>query len=104
MWLVIGASLVLGGPGPRQGAEEPVPRGPVGTGSGWSILLITIDTLRPDHLGAYGYDRPTSPNIDALAEEGTLFQQAFTYWPKTRGSFVAMLPDLPKGHRSATQT
>ena len=38
-----------------------------------NILLITIDTLRADHLGAYGYARPTSPNIDRLARGGVLF-------------------------------
>lgn len=89
--LVVLAGLGLACPGPRQESEGPVSRGPAGTGRGWSVLLITIDTLRPDHLGAYGYHRETSPNIDALAAEGTLFEEAFTYWPKTRGSFVAML-------------
>jgi arylsulfatase len=56
-----------------------------------NVLLITIDTLRADHLGAYGYKRPTSPNIDALAREGVLFERAYTYWPKTRASFIVML-------------
>ncbi|MFI5350774.1 MAG: sulfatase, partial [Elusimicrobiota bacterium] len=37
------------------------------------IVLISIDTLRPDHLGAYGYSRNTSPNIDRLAARGTIF-------------------------------
>jgi len=55
------------------------------------VLLITVDTLRSDHLGAYGYARETSPNIDALAARGTLFESAYTYWPKTRASFVMML-------------
>jgi arylsulfatase A-like enzyme len=41
------------------------------------VLLFTIDTLRADHLGAYGYGRPTSPGIDALAAEGTLFEIAY---------------------------
>ncbi|MFH1800613.1 MAG: sulfatase [Candidatus Omnitrophota bacterium] len=40
------------------------------------VVLITIDALRADHLGCYGYNRDTSPNIDALAREGTLFTQA----------------------------
>jgi len=53
--------------------------------------LITIDTLRADHLGAYGYRRKTSPHMDALAQRGTLFEEAYTYWPKTRGSFVALM-------------
>jgi arylsulfatase A-like enzyme len=64
-----------------------------------SILFVTIDTLRPDHLGAYGYSRATSPNIDALARNGTLFERAFTYWPKTRGSFVSIMTG-----RRASQT
>jgi arylsulfatase A-like enzyme len=55
---------------------------------GPSVLLVTIDTLRADHLGVYGYRRKTSPNIDALAQEGTVFDAAYTFWPKTRGSFV----------------
>jgi glucan phosphoethanolaminetransferase (alkaline phosphatase superfamily) len=38
-----------------------------------SILLITIDTLRADHLGAYGFSSGTSPHLDALADESTLF-------------------------------
>lgn len=41
-----------------------------------NILLITIDTLRPDHLGCYGYSRSTSPHLDALAREGALFEEA----------------------------
>ena len=63
------------------------------------MLLITIDTLRADHMGAYGYFRRTSPHMDALARRGTLFERAFTYWPKTRGSFVALMSG-----RRASQT
>jgi arylsulfatase A-like enzyme len=60
-------------------------------GNPLNVVLITIDTLRADHLGAYGYRRPTSPRIDALARSGSLFERAYTYWPKTRGSFVMMM-------------
>jgi arylsulfatase len=42
------------------------------------IVLVTIDTLRADHLGCYGYPRNTSPNLDRLAEEGLLFRHAFS--------------------------
>lgn len=42
------------------------------------ILYIDIDSCRPDHLGCYGYHRPTSPNIDAIAREGMVFEQCFT--------------------------
>jgi choline-sulfatase len=42
------------------------------------ILYIDIDSLRPDHLGCYGYHRETSPNIDAIAAEGVRFNQCYT--------------------------
>jgi membrane-anchored protein YejM (alkaline phosphatase superfamily) len=44
---------------------------------GPNIIFITIDALRPDHLGCYGYKRDTSPNIDKLAKEGVLFSKCF---------------------------
>ncbi len=59
-------------------------------GAGFDVLLITIDTLRADHLGMYGYPLPTSPRMDALAQQGTLFDSAYTYWPKTRASMIMM--------------
>ncbi len=42
------------------------------------VIYIDIDSLRPDHLGCYGYHRNTSPTIDRLAEEGVLFEQTYT--------------------------
>ena len=41
------------------------------------IVYIDIDTLRPDHLGCYGYERNTSPNIDKIAKEGTIFSECY---------------------------
>ena len=41
------------------------------------ILYVDIDTLRADHLGCYGYHRDTSPNIDALAQQGTRFENCY---------------------------
>ena len=41
------------------------------------IIYFDIDCLRPDHLGCYGYNRPTSPVIDSIAKEGTVFQRAY---------------------------
>lgn len=43
-----------------------------------NILLLVIDTLRADHLSAYGYPRPTSPNLDTLAKRGILFENHFS--------------------------
>ncbi len=41
------------------------------------VLFLDLDTLRPDHLGCYGYARTTSPNIDSIAEQGVRFNQYF---------------------------
>ena len=46
--------------------------------NGPNIILISIDALRADHLGCYGYHRNTSPNIDRLASQGVLFKNAFS--------------------------
>jgi len=83
--LAAGAAVLLAacGGGVPAPAPAPEPRA--------SVLLLTIDTLRADHLGVYGYTRNTSQHLDALAREGTVFDYAYTYWPKTRGSFVALL-------------
>jgi arylsulfatase A-like enzyme len=54
------------------------------------VLLITVDTLRADHLGAYGYALPTSPNIDKLAERGVLFRNTNAQWPKTWASMASL--------------
>lgn len=43
-----------------------------------NIMLIVIDALRPDHLGCYGYERKTSPNIDTLAKQGMRFSEAIS--------------------------
>ena len=62
------------------------------------ILLITIDTLRADHLGCYGYAKPTSPNIDALARQSILFRNAFAAVPLTLPSHASMLSGLYPAH------
>jgi len=58
---------------------------------GNNVVLIIIDTIRADHLGCYGYTLPTSPNIDAFASKGTLFERAVTCAPITLPSVSAML-------------
>jgi arylsulfatase len=52
---------------------------------------VTIDTLRADHLGAYGYARPTSPAIDALARTSTVFENAVPTCPATAPSVASIL-------------
>ncbi|RKY21344.1 MAG: hypothetical protein DRQ55_04635 [Planctomycetota bacterium] len=55
------------------------------------ILIWMVDTLRADHLGCYGYGRPTSPNMDALAAEGVLFEQAHVHTNWTLPSVTSLL-------------
>jgi arylsulfatase A-like enzyme len=59
-----------------------------------NIVIITIDTLRADHLGCYGYPLPTSSAIDALARESVVFDQAFAAGIPTMPSFTTMLTGL----------
>lgn len=64
-----------------------------------NVLLVSIDTLRADHLSCYGYERATSPNIDALAKSGVLFEQAYSHSPKTAISHMALMTSLvPEAH------
>lgn len=49
-----------------------------GAESKQNIVLISLDTLRPDHLSFYGYERETSPNLSRLAEEGLVFKEAYS--------------------------
>jgi arylsulfatase A-like enzyme len=60
------------------------------------ILLVTIDTLRADHCSAYGYGRPTTPRLDALARAGVLFETAYapmaTTAPAHATIFTGLLP------------
>lgn len=59
--------------------------------SGRSIVLISVDALRADHLGCYGYTRPTSPNIDKLAALGVRFNSAHAPTPHTSYSVTSLM-------------
>jgi len=56
-----------------------------------NVLLLSVDTLRADHLGCYGYEKPTSPNIDSLATQSLVFDNAVCEVPLTAPSMSAML-------------
>jgi len=57
---------------------------------GPNIVIITVDTLRADHLGSYGYHKNISPNIDNLARDGILFEKAYSQAPWTLPSMASM--------------
>jgi arylsulfatase A-like enzyme len=62
-----------------------------------NVVLILVDTLRPDHLQAYGYQRPTSPFLSGLAQRGVLCERAFSAstWtaPSTASLFTGLYPN-----------
>jgi arylsulfatase A-like enzyme/Flp pilus assembly protein TadD len=63
------------------------------------VFLITIDTLRADHVHCYGYDRVQTPSLDQLAKQGVRFTQAFTPSPITNSSHASILTGLlPSAH------
>ena len=79
-------------PGPRQTVAAPSgerehPKRP-------NIIMYLVDTLRRDHLGCYGYDRPVSPNIDALAADSVLFETAVAQAPYTWASIASLMTGL----------
>src|ERR1051325_3883952 len=63
------------------------------------VILISIDTLRADHLPAYGYQKVRTPAIDALAAEGVLFENAWSHAPQTLPAHTSILSgSLPFEH------
>jgi arylsulfatase A-like enzyme len=59
--------------------------------TGHDVVLISVDALRADHVAAYGYGRSTTPNLDALAAEGTRFEHAYCPTPHTSYSLSSMM-------------
>jgi len=66
-----------------------------------NLLLVTVDTLRPDHLGYEGHGRPTSPAIDRLAEQGVRFEHAYSQAGWTLPSLATVLTGLPPSQHGA---
>lgn len=60
-----------------------------------SLLIVTIDTLRADHVSAYGYAAPTTPRLDRLAAEGVLFEQAYAPATVTGPSHATLMTGRP---------
>jgi arylsulfatase A-like enzyme/predicted transcriptional regulator len=71
------------------------------TDARWNVLVFSVDTLRADHLGCYGYARDTSPRIDALAREGVLFRNVVAAAPWTLPSYGSFFTGCtPAVHRA----
>ncbi|MCP4572165.1 MAG: sulfatase [bacterium] len=70
-----------------------------GGGQPPNIIVLVVDSLRADHLASYGYDRDTSPYLDALAARGVLFERAYTQASQTRLSVASLVTGLnPPSH------
>ena len=89
---VLAATAQLGGCSSEEapGPEAAEPDGP------WArrAVLITCDTLRADRLGVYGYDRPLTPELDALAREAVVFDEAYSCAPTTGPSLSSLMSGL----------
>jgi arylsulfatase A-like enzyme len=73
--------------------------------AGGPAVLIVVDTLRPDHLGVYGYDLPTSPQLDARMASGRVYERAFATSSWTLPSFASIFTgQLPARHGAGEVT
>jgi arylsulfatase A-like enzyme len=89
-----------GAPAVRSHGADPA-RADSGPGAGppQGVILVWVDTLRRDHLGVYGYGRTTSPTIDRLAREGTLFRDCVGQATWTKVATPALMTSLyPASH------
>lgn len=86
--LAIAAGVAWLKPGRPAPTRRPVP---VTAGDRPNVLLLVMDTVRADHLSAYGYDRPTTPNLKRWAERGVRFDRARATAPWTLPSHASML-------------
>ncbi len=59
-----------------------------------NIILITVDTFRPDHIGYYGYEKETTPHLDRFSREGAFFKQAFSSSGWTTPGLISILTGL----------
>jgi arylsulfatase A-like enzyme/Flp pilus assembly protein TadD len=72
---------------------------PPATAAARNLVLITVDTLRADHVGGYGYARARTPTLDSLAATGTLFERAYSAAPITLTSHATLMSGrYPPGH------
>jgi arylsulfatase A-like enzyme len=94
MGQAVSFAMALRPPAPLDAAAVAVAPGEVARSLDWGghdLVLISVDALRADHVSAYGYGRPTTPNLDALAAEGTRFEHAYCPTPHTSYSLSSMM-------------
>lgn len=91
LWLapVLSAVLLSCGASPAEKKTAPPP---------WNFVLVSLDTLRADHLGLYGYKADTSPQLDALAKKGVVFDFALAQSSHTYPSHQSLLQSCLVSH------
>jgi len=88
------------GEAPTGTSQPPVPSEP---DAQRNIILISVDTLRADHLGVYGYELPTSPAIDEFAGQAVIFEAGYATSPWTKPSHASIFSGLyPNRHGAST--
>lgn len=105
-YVLAGFALITGCGGDIAGGAREAPATAHPGYVGHNLVLILVDTLRADHLGSYGYGRSTSPNLDAFAASGVLFEnarsQASCTFPSVNSILTSRYPAAffgqPKGH------
>jgi len=80
--LVVACASIACRPPPEPAAPKP------------NVLLVTIETLRADHVGSHGYGRNTTPNLDRLAREGARFENAVAQAPFTLPSIASLMTGM----------
>ena len=86
----------------RLAVSDPVLHDRAAYGLKRGVIFISIDTLRRDHVGAYGYAKPTTPNLDALARRGVLAADAVSVSSWTLPSHLSMLTSTLPGTHGGT--
>ena len=85
------AAAFVGSAGCRRPVDTAAKAVPAGLLRGSNVLLVTIDTLRADRVGAYGSDRGLTPTIDGLAKDGLRFDRTYAHVPLTLPSHASLL-------------
>ena len=96
--LILSLALFAGGCS-REAAAPAPPRRAEPAAPPTAVVLVTIDTLRADHVGAYGYAAARTPTLDRLAREGARFERAYATAPITLTSHASLMTGrYPPGH------
>lgn len=94
--MVLGLALALVWNGLGESLLHPVRASESASSGRPNIILVVLDTVRADHFSSYGYSRPTTPNLDRLAQQGVLFENAIapSSWtlPSHASIFTGLLP------------